>query len=109
MAQILNEQFTSVFTREDIRNIPTPENLFRRNIDCQLSSYEIKDEDIEKCIDKLKIQKTPGPDQISPRVVKKLKNELIEPLKLIFYKALTMGQAFNYRQINDQIVKHPEA
>ena len=93
MAQILNQQFTSVFTREDIRNIPSPENLFRRNIDCHLTSYEIKDEDIAKCIDKLKIQKTPGPDQISPRVVKKLKNEIIEPLKIIFNKALTTGQA----------------
>ena len=31
MAVILNNLFTSVFTRENLRDIPVPENLFNRN------------------------------------------------------------------------------
>ena len=77
MAVILNNQFTSVFTRENLRDIPVPENLFNRNEECQLLTYNITDEDISKCIDKLKIQKTPGPDKISPWVIKNLKDYLI--------------------------------
>ena len=80
MAVILNNQFTSVFTRENTRDIPVPENIFNRNEDCKLITYDITDEDIAKCIDKLKIHKSPGPDKISPRVMKKLKDELkLEP------------------------------
>ena len=82
IAVILNNQFTSVFTGENTRDIPVPENIFNRNEDCRLMIYDITDEDISKCIDKLKIQKSPGPDKISPRVLKKLRDELIKPLKL---------------------------
>ena len=46
MAVILNNQFTSVFTRENLRDIPVPENLFNRNEECQLLTYNITDEDI---------------------------------------------------------------
>ena len=92
MAVILNNQFTSVFTREDTRDIPVPENIFNRNEDCKLTTYDITDDDISKCIDKLKIHKSPGPDKISPRVIKKLKDELIKPLKIIFNTSLTTGQ-----------------
>ena len=126
-AQILNQQFTSVFTKEDKRNISTPEILFRKKIDSQLTSYEIKDENIANCIDKLKIQTTPDPDQISHRVFRKLKNELIEPLKTICNKASPSKVETSYSHpylqekkawiigklmetiLKDQIVKHLEA
>ena len=81
-----------MFTRENIRDIPVPENIFNRDEDCKLITYDITDEDISKCIDKLKIHKSPGPDKISPRVIKKLKDELIKPLKIIFNTSLTTGQ-----------------
>ena len=56
-------------------------------------SYNISEEDIANCIDKLKIQKSPASDKISPKVIKKLKHELIVPLKNIFNKLLTTGQS----------------
>ena len=93
MAEILNNQFTSVFTKENLRDIPTPHKIFNRSEDCQLTSYNITEDDIGKCIDKLKIQKTPGPDKISPRVIKKIKDDIIKPLKIIFNASLTTGQA----------------
>ena len=92
MAVILNNQFTSVFKTENTRDIPVPENIFYRNEDCKLITYDIADEDISKCTDKLKIQKSPGPDKISPRIIKTLKDKLIKPLKIIFNILLTTGQ-----------------
>lgn len=34
-------------------------------------------------IDKIKVSKTPGPDNISPRVLKEAKDELIKPLSIV--------------------------
>ena len=44
-----------------------------------------------QCIDKLKVSKSPGPDSISPRVLKEAKAELVKPVTSIFNKSLQSG------------------
>ena len=45
--------------------------------------------------------KSPGPDELHPRVLKKLAEEISEPLSIIFLKSLRMGEApCNWRRAN---------
>ena len=90
MCCILNTFFASVFTVEDLRDMPSVPAVELHNDDV-LSSISITESDVRKCIDKLKVNKSPGPDTISPRVLKEAKCELIKPLTLLFNKSLQSG------------------
>ena len=89
MSNILNKFFASVFTTEDTNVIHVPPAVATDNI---LSSINVTEDDVLKCIDKLKVNKSPGPDTISPRVLKEAKNELAKPLSHIFNKSLQLGE-----------------
>ena len=72
-ADILNEYFASVFTVEEDRGeeaVP-----FQMTVAAQLFLVDITEEDVMRVIDKLKICKSPGPDKIYPRILKKLKKQ----------------------------------
>ena len=90
MAEILNEYFASVFTKEDPNNIvdasPTPGNPI------QLSHCEITEENIKRTLEKIKVNKTPGPDRIAPRVLKETMQQISKPLSIIFNKSLNSGK-----------------
>ena len=88
MTEILNNQFSSVFTNERQTNIPNPPNMHRNN---SLNIFEITEDDIIKKIDNLKRFKSPGPDKMYPILIKELKSELLEPLHIIFNASLTSG------------------
>ena len=87
---ILNTFFASVFTVEDVRDIPSVPAIELHNNNV-LRSISITESDVSKCIDKLKVNKSPGPDSISPRVLKEAKCEFIKPLTLIFNESLQSG------------------
>ena len=61
-ANILQEQFSSVFTKEDIRNPPTLEKRTDMRIEC----LDITEEMVKNEILALNISKSYGPDEISP-------------------------------------------
>jgi hypothetical protein len=88
MADILNQQFSSVFTREDTSNIPAllPET---QEI---LEEIRITERDVRKQIRKLRADAAPGPDGISPRLLKDIENCVAAPLSLIFQKSLNEGK-----------------
>ena len=72
MANVLNEYFASVFTDENnSSNLPTP-RMYNNNT--YLNTCVFHENDILSAINNLKTNKTPGPDQISPRILKKVKN-----------------------------------
>ena len=54
-------------------------------------NINITKEKIEKVLQRLKINKSPGPDGIHPRIVKEMKEELLEPLHMIFTSSLEEG------------------
>ena len=68
-ANILNMQFQSVFTRDnpDAQNIPMMSSPFATIDDIQITRAGIK-----RMLDQIKIHKAPGPDGITPRVMKEL-------------------------------------
>ena len=87
-AEVLNNFFSGVFTREDINTLPLvqqcklmqdfPEVLFTPDI-------------IKKKLDKLKTGKSPGPDGVHPKVLKELSAVLAKPLAIIFNKSFESG------------------
>ena len=88
MVQILNNFFSSVFTTEDMLNVPNetmPGNIEMGNISCTLS-------EITKGLLKLNVNKSCGPDRLYPRILKELANEIAKPLQIIFNKTLWEGK-----------------
>uniref|UniRef100_A0A8C3F3S5 Reverse transcriptase domain-containing protein n=1 Tax=Chrysemys picta bellii TaxID=8478 RepID=A0A8C3F3S5_CHRPI len=80
IAEKLNGFFASVFTAEDVREIPKPEPAFVGDKSEELSQIEVSLEEVLELIDKLNSNKSPGPDGIHPRVLKELKCEVAELL-----------------------------
>ena len=60
-ANILNSFFVSVFTKEDISNIPV---LTERPVQSMLEDVSFDVSKISKLLDKLRVDKSPGPDGI---------------------------------------------
>ena len=87
-AQVLNEFFGSVFTKEDDNELP------ECNFDIQvpLTQVNITTDDVYKVLNGLKPNKSPGPDLIHPRILKELAKELSLPLKRLFDRTLAEGK-----------------
>ena len=89
MATILNNFFASVFTDEDCSTFQPSEQQLTLN---QLNQIEINESDVVRVIDKLPVNKTPGPDKISPRIIREVKHQISKPLCILFNKSLTLGK-----------------
>jgi hypothetical protein len=87
MTDILNNFFSSVFTKEDLTNLPTK----NRETNTVLSDIEITTRGVMRKIDKLKKDSAPGPDDIHPRLLKELKHQVAGPLAKIYRKSLDSG------------------
>ena len=86
-AEVLNNYFSSVFTQEDINNIP----IFKSQCDNIIEDLNISSNDMVKALKSLKINKSPGPDSIHPRLLKELAVEISIPLTFIFNKSIKDG------------------
>ena len=84
MARALNEFFTSVFTKEELENLP---RLSPPSTEL-LNSIVVTEELVNKELDKLKPNKAAGADEIYPRILKECHSEVSNPLCLIFNKSL---------------------
>ena len=79
-ADVLANFFTSVFTQEPEGDLPA--------IDSGkvplLSNIDINRENVKNLLQKCKISKSPGPDEIHPRILKETSEVLCTPLYHIF-------------------------
>ena len=87
-ANVLNDFFSSVFTKEDLSDIPIVNN---RSNNIFLSNLIIKEDDIKQKLNGLNTAKAMGPDGIPSIILKELRNEISLPLSIIFNKSLTLG------------------
>ena len=85
-ADVLNSQFTSVFTQEDLHNVPEFENI---EMASKLSSITVTEEILLKHLKSLRIDKAAGPDDVHPFILKNLAETLVKPLTLLFNLSLT--------------------
>ena len=88
-AKILAKYFLSVFTTETNGNVP---NLELNQSINPISSLEISEENILKMLNTLKIDKSPGPDELHPRVLKEISSSITKPLYHIFKQSLEIGK-----------------
>jgi hypothetical protein len=100
-AEMLNRQFSGVFTREDEEHIPDPSNLFHGSDEERVQEVQFTEEDIERRLRKLKPDKAQGPDEIHPRILRECSKQLAPALFKIFQKSLDSGEIpHDWRQAN---------
>ena len=70
VSEHMNNFFVSVFTRENLENIPLFEQII---VDDSLSFLQCSVDVVIKLLKELKPRKSPGPDGIRPLILKKLR------------------------------------
>ena len=89
-AEVLNDHFASVFTKENTDNIPT------LDIDLDditlIEEVTVTNETFTKHLQKLKLGKASGPDGINSRVLKELAYQVAPGLKIIFELSMAEGK-----------------
>ena len=85
-AEVLLQYFSSVFTVEQPNeNMP----LFQKRVfEKEIDSIDISEDMVRKKLLKLKINKSPGPDAIHPRVLHEIGEAISKPLTIIFRSSL---------------------
>ena len=95
MASKLNEYFCSVFNAPDNDQPHAREHDGEQtnnvNNDNTLRNMEVTAEDVSLALDNLKVNKSPGPDNIFPKILKETKNEIVPLLASLFNKSLQQG------------------
>ena len=86
-AEVLNN-FLSVFTREDLTNMPELEPRYIRE---PLMGADIMVSEIKKKLSKMNCDKSPGPDLVHQKVLKMCADSLAVPLTKVFKKSLETG------------------
>ena len=86
-AKILNAQFKSVFTKEDLTSIPGLDG----NPFPSINNIMMVVSDVEKLMSNIKPHKTSGPDNIPCRLLKELAPELAPCRSIIFQESLNSG------------------
>ncbi len=82
MANILNDFFESVFTDEDLGDMKP--FAARHNNGTYLNNIRITGRGTLEAVNNINVSKTPGPDKISPRILKEVKEEISHPLLILF-------------------------
>ena len=88
MANLLNQQFCSVFSTE-VGDIPEI-----RGTRCEktITDMRINVHEVKRKLDGIKYGKSPGPDNITSNILRMCSESLAEPLCLIFQNSLDTGQ-----------------
>ena len=89
-ADVLNSFFSSVFTQENMHNIPHLEEGSRSE-NTFLMDILITPQAVAEKLKELDINKAQGPDKIPPRVLKELSQQLSVPLSILFNKSIELG------------------
>ena len=86
MAEVLNTFFSSVFTRENGEPPPPTDEATVRMGRAYITEWEVR-----KKIRRLRKEAAAGPDEIGPRVLQELEDEIARPLTVIFRASLETG------------------
>ena len=86
-AALLNEQFSSVFTREHLNNVPFLEASPHPTI----QNIEIRPEGVRKLLSRINPHKASGPDNLPARFLKECSSELAPALSLLYQSTLHQG------------------
>ena len=87
MAILLNEFFSSVFTTEDLTNIPSLECQVELMADITIGAAEV-----QRKLQDLRTDKAPGADLVHPRLLKELAVQVAYPLAIIFQQSIDQSR-----------------
>ena len=87
-AEVLNDFFASVFTRENQDEMPTMND---KEFDKPLNNITINAELVEKVLKGLNPSKSMGPDEINPLLLKTMSKVFSVPLAIIFQESISSG------------------
>ena len=76
MAEVLNEYFSSVFATEDISSFPVPFTKFEGSKSKHLGQLFVTPEIIANKIKKMKDNKSPGVDEIPPKLLMEIVEQI---------------------------------
>ena len=86
-ANILQDQFCSVFTNEPEGMLP----YFPKRTNSVIQALLVTELMVHRLIEKMKLNKSYGPDEIHPRIIFELKDEISMPLAFLFQQSLQQG------------------
>ena len=84
-ANILSEYFSSVFTKEPEGDVPVPNDIM---VQQDMPAQTVTENMVLKFLQTLKIDKSPGPDSLHPRLFKELSESIVNTLCTIFNQSL---------------------
>ena len=83
--------FSSVFTWENTSSLPVPETKFNGSEGEKLGQLVVTPEVVASKINKIKENKSPGVDGISPKILKEIVEQISMPLAHVFNMSLQEG------------------
>ena len=89
VAETLNDFFGTVFTEEDLDNMPVLDTILA---DVPMTEVIFSTEKVMKKIDNLKLYSAPGPDGITPKILKTFSEQISLPLSMIYQKSYDSGE-----------------
>lgn len=87
IAENMNAYFSSVFTEESFKNF----SIIDRKVDAELCDIECTTVEVEMYLKNLSVNKSPGSDNISPRILKECASQLAPPLTSLFNTSFYSG------------------
>ena len=91
MAEELNMNFSSVFTRDNTSSLPVPETKFNGSEGDSLGQLVVIPEVVTSKINNMKENKSPGVDGISSKILKETVEQISTPLAHVFNMSLQEG------------------
>ena len=88
MVDEFNIYFASVFTKEDNTSMPQAERVFKGPETELLTDLTINEDMVLKALSDLREDKAPRPDELSPRLLKELREEISLPITMNFRRSL---------------------
>jgi ribonucleases P/MRP protein subunit RPP40 len=104
IAEKFNTYFSSVFTNETDRASVMNHTLPRRTAH-SMSPFEITEDIVRRKLEKLRADKSPGPDKLSPRLLCAVRDRLVAPITELIKKSLSEGKVpEDWRKANITVI-----
>ena len=91
IAEVLNDYFSSVFTKEVTSSMPEARRIFTGDNSEVLKDITVDVDIVRTKLKALRPDKAAGPDNIPPKLLRELSEELCHPLSVILQRSLDEG------------------
>ena len=91
MCEVLNEYFSSVFTKENENAMPSPVQVYTGPASDELNDVQLSEDIVMKKLSLLRVDKSPGADALSPRYLREIRNEICQEVLAIWSMSLRDG------------------